>query len=84
MRLQWNAGSLRTCAAFFIPNDGRRVAYGVGQGPVAEAVGGIVVAGRDAVSVGSSREKVRRNLLMEAPCSLTPPGRSADVRIVFV
>ena len=25
LRVQWNAGSLRTCAAFFSPDDGRRV-----------------------------------------------------------
>ena len=63
-------------AAFFSPDDGRRVAYGVGQGPVAEAVGGFVIAGRDA-GVSRYRKKKRRNLLMEAPCSLAPPGRSA-------
>ena len=83
MRVQWNAGSQRTVLPFLVQTMVVGCFRG-GQCPVVNANGGFVVAGCGAVCVGSSRGGMRRNLLMEAPCSLTPPGRLAVVRIVFV
>ena len=79
MRAQGNAGSLRTVLPFLVQTMVVGCPGG-GQCLRTEAVGGIVIAGRDAVCVGSSRGEVRRVLLMEAPCSLAPPGTSAAKR----
>ena len=75
MRAQGNASSLRTVLPFFVQTMVVGCPGG-GQCLRTEAVGGIVIAGRDA---GGDRyqKKKRRNLLMEAPCSLAPPGTSA-------
>ena len=78
MRAQGNAGSLRTALPFLFQTMVVGCLRG-GQCPVARAVGGIVIAGRDAGGDRYQKEK-RRNLLMEAPCSLAPPGTSAAKR----
>ena len=51
MRVQWNAGSLRTALPFLFQTMVVGCFRG-GQCPVTKAVGGIVIAGRDAVCVG--------------------------------
>ena len=76
MRSQGNAGSLRTVLPFFVQTMVVGCPGG-GQCLRTEAVGGIVIAGRDAGAVVRYRKEKRRNLLMEAPCSLKVPGKSA-------
>ena len=75
MRSHGNAGSLRTALPFLFQTMVVGYLRG-GQCPVVHANGGIVIADRDA-GFSRYRKEKRRNLLMEAPCSLKVPRKSA-------
>ena len=77
LRVQWDAGSLRTCAAFFIPDDGRRVPRGwvsaLGRKPSVVSSSQVATP----VLLGTRRRSVATYLWKRLALSLRQEDRSS-------